>query len=302
MKTSKTKRNSLFKSFRMISLTATGTPWLATVLATFALSSKLNWGHAFLSLLGILILQLGVNLMNDVSDFKRGIDNENEFGGSGVLVSNELSSRFLSGLGIIFFILSVLIVLYLISQNGDLLIISLLGAVCAIFYSLPFFGLKYIALGDVAVFIGCGPVLCAGYALAMGELLPEHIYLGIFYGLYAVGILHTNNMEDITIDTSKNVKTLANILGFESSKKVLILVYAVGSLSLLLLGLKGNIGFAPFFIHLLATPLASGLIKSFLKAKYHNDKSLKLLRVKAAQLHLAAGVLVCIGLGLSLWR
>jgi 1,4-dihydroxy-2-naphthoate octaprenyltransferase len=287
---------STIKSFRLISLTVSATPWLACLFVSLMSGTGVNYIYSSLSLIGILFLQLGVNLFNDVSDYSKGIDIPGEFGGSGVLVNKELTPFYVGAMGTVFFAIAISIAVYLYQQNTNLLPIIILGAFSSLLYSLPFFGLKYIALGDIAVFIGCGPVLSAGYAICNGVLLTEHIIIGIFFGFYAIGILHTNNMEDISIDTKVNVKTMATLLGFEKSRKYLLAVYIIGSLSLLTLSFFNIKLLISFMLHLIAIPLGKKLVEAFFATNDKDDKSLKLLRLKAAEFHLASGILVCIGL------
>jgi 1,4-dihydroxy-2-naphthoate octaprenyltransferase len=287
---------SFLKSLRLISLTATFTPWLASLLIAKANGSTINWTFSLLAIAGILALQLAVNLFNDVADFKKGIDKEGEFGGSGVLVSNEMSSKSLTLWASFFAIIASVLGAYLMYQIPQLLWIALGGAFFGLFYSLPFFGFKYLALGDLCVFIGCGPVLMMGYALCNGALFPEHYAIGTFFGLYAIGILHVNNMEDIKIDTEVKVKTIATLLGFQKSKAFLVAVYALGSLALLYSSLYQGLSLYPVVIHLLALPLGLKIMMTMIKAQTSEDPSIKLLRINAAQYHLASGVLVCAGL------
>lgn len=290
---------SIFKSFRMISLTATFTPWVACLIISNFYFEDIDYQSSFLSLIGILLLQLGVNLFNDVSDFKKGIDNENEYGGSGVLVNGELTINQVQSMAISFFVISSVVAYILSTTYPEIIPILIVGAIASFLYSLPFFGLKYMALGDLAVFIGCGPVLTYGFALTTSKVHSDHIIIGIFFGLMAIGILHSNNMEDITIDRSKKVKTLATIIGFEKSKVFLISVYLLSFASLLFISDK--IGKTPLYISLLSLPLGFHIIRTFHKAKNSNDPTIKLLRIKAAQFHLLSGVLLCIGLGLKVF-
>lgn len=295
------KLKSVVKSFRLISLTATATPWIASVLISLELNGSINWPYSVLALVGILFLQLGVNVFNDVSDFKKKIDIQGEYGGSGVLVSGELSKNLMTYMALAFFLIALIISGILYFKVTGLGYVLVLGLISSIFYSLPFFGLKYIALGDVAVFIGCGPILMMGYGLCSGGFSVEHILVGCFFGLYAIGILHTNNMEDIVIDKKRNVTTIANIVGFKSSLYLLIAIYAFGSISLLAGYLFYDLTIMAFLLHLLSFPLMIEIIKKFFRAESSQDKEIKLLRIKASQLHLASGVMVCLGVGLDLW-
>lgn len=295
------KLKSIVKSFRLISLTATATPWLASLLISLELEKTITWNYSLLSLIGILFLQLGVNTFNDVSDFKKKIDIKGEFGGSGVLVSGELTSKFMTIMASCFFFLAIVIAIYLYVNIPAMKYIIILGLISSLFYSLPFFGLKYVALGDLAVFIGCGPVLMMGYGMSNGSYYIEHILVGCFFGLYAIGILHTNNMEDIVIDKKRNVATLANLMGFKKSLYFLIIIYALGSLALLIGYLFYDLTIMAFLLHLLSLPIMIQIIKKFAVASSSEDKEIKLLRIKASQLHLLSGILVCLGIGINLW-
>ena len=84
------------RAIRAPSLTATLMPAVATAL----LGTLLGWAIAPLTALfaglGVLLVQIGVNLLNDVEDDNRGIDRPGRLGGSGVLQDGSLPPRALA--------------------------------------------------------------------------------------------------------------------------------------------------------------------------------------------------------------
>ncbi|MGH7804921.1 MAG: prenyltransferase, partial [Candidatus Binatia bacterium] len=54
---------------------------------------RLHLDAFVLALLAGILVHTGCNLLNDLYDFRRGVDREDTFGGSGVLVSGALSEE-----------------------------------------------------------------------------------------------------------------------------------------------------------------------------------------------------------------
>jgi 1,4-dihydroxy-2-naphthoate octaprenyltransferase len=164
---------SFFISLRAISLTAVFTPCLAIYLfgqySGYTANSTFNW----LSTIGVIFALLAVNVFNDVSDHYKLIDLPENVGGSGVIQKGWISARQLRTIGIVFLTIGFAIGTYLLSQVNGIEIFILLGFVGAIGYSASTWGLKYHALGDLAVLLFCGPVLTIGHSLVtFGEVIP----------------------------------------------------------------------------------------------------------------------------------
>jgi 1,4-dihydroxy-2-naphthoate octaprenyltransferase len=79
-------------------------------------------------------------------------------------------------------------------------------------------GWKYLALGDVAVFLAWS-LISAGSYYVQTQTLDAKAFLGYMpVSLLIVGILHGNNMRDIYDDVRAGYRTFAGILGPELSK------------------------------------------------------------------------------------
>ena len=105
-----------------------------------------------LALLAMVILHFAANVLSDVFDFKRGLD-QRVTPVSGAIVRGWITTREASVLSAGLFFVGSIIGLILVWLTGTvLLIIGAVGVVIGIFYA----GLKYHALGDFAVFLNFG--------------------------------------------------------------------------------------------------------------------------------------------------
>ncbi|MEZ4367265.1 MAG: prenyltransferase [Kofleriaceae bacterium] len=257
---------------------------------------------AITAALGALVLQVGVNLMNDVEDHRRLIDGPGGLGGAGVIQRGWLSARVVRRAALGCFVVGGALGLpAIVAEPGPLLGVATVALVGAVGYSGRGLALKYRALGDLAVITLCGPVLTVGFALAaFGTLAWATVLLGVAFGLMAVGILHTNNLQDIDDDRACGAVTVASLLGVAAGKRYLVALYLGAAAAWIGAAVAAEL---PWFAALvpLATllPLAP-LVRDVLAADDLKAPTLALIRIRAAQAHLAFGVTACVALGVAL--
>lgn len=289
------------ESIRAISLTATGTPAIAALLAVAVAGQPISWPVSLLAVLGALLLQMSVNLDNDVEDYKRLIDLPGTPGGSGVLHKGWLSAAQCATAARALLVLGLLAgVPTLLRAPGPMAVVGLLALIGTAGYSGKPFGLKYRALGDLAVILLCGPVLTLGVGVAAtGALQAPLVPLGLAFGLLAVGILHTNNLQDMEADRARGAATVAGLLGESGSKAYLVLLYVLGVAAWIYTALSLHMGLFLAVPALALVPTAR-LVGKVLRAPSLAAPELALLRIEAAQTHLAWGVLFIVALGTAL--
>jgi 1,4-dihydroxy-2-naphthoate octaprenyltransferase len=280
------------RATRAVSLTAVLAPSIAVLLAGRLQHASIDVWRTLAALLGVSALLLGVNMQNDVEDDARGIDGNGSLGGSGVIQSGALAAPTMNraAYGLMLFGL-VLGVPTLLVAPREMLALGVVTAIGASGYSGKPFGLKYRALGDLTVFMLCGPLLTFGASVAMfGRAIPGAWLLGALFGAAATAILHVNNLQDSDVDRKAGAHTVALVLGETGSRIYLALLYisaalAWGTLSLPFTTLAiGALGFVP------ALRLLSRVIPT------RNLSVYPLLRVEAAQAHLAIGAAIAAGL------
>ncbi len=289
-----------WRAIRAISLTATATPAIATLLYGSLRGWSMRPLVAGLAILGALLLQIAVNLINDVEDHLRLIDLPGGPGGAGIIQRGWLSARQVRRAALLSLGLGVLAGLpALFAAPVPILIIGALGTFGAFGYSGRPFGLKYRALGDLAVLALCGPGMTLGMSYAaFGQSTPGIWLLGGYFGLLAVGILHANNLEDVELDASRNAQTVAQLLGRGGSRAYFVALYVV-ALGLPLVGvLLGELRWPVAVAPLVGLPLVVPLQRAVLG---HAPAGPLPTRVRAAQAHLALGILVIVALLVSRW-
>ncbi|MCX7948409.1 MAG: 1,4-dihydroxy-2-naphthoate octaprenyltransferase [candidate division WOR-3 bacterium] len=207
-------------------------PWsigitISAVILGSLLAPNIDVVKFFLTLVGALLVHLGVNAWSDYFDYKKGADRWDTLGSSRVIVDGLLKPSEVLLIGSILIILASIIGIILTMMTGpDLLKILLIGAFLGIFYTFVPLGLKYIALGDLAVFLSWSLISLGSYYIQTLEISPIPFLAFIPIALLVVGILHGNNMRDLADDKKSGYITIAGILGLKGSQfYYLILVF-----------------------------------------------------------------------------
>ncbi|HEX2305559.1 MAG TPA: prenyltransferase [Nitrososphaeraceae archaeon] len=227
--------------------------------------------YALLTYFGIMCLHISVDLLNDYSDFKRGIDTNTKrtkySGGTGVIPENLINSRLIYSAGIIFLILGGLTGLYFVTIKGIIILILLIFAIISIyFYST---NIVNAGLGELFVAIkGCMIVL-GSYYIQSDTIGITSIYVGIIIGLLSAVVLLVTSFPDYEADKKSGRRTLIIVMGKENSVKLFIMIVGI-TYAMIIGGSIFNI--MPIFstIGLLSMPFA---IKAAHKLRRFNDAS-----------------------------
>ncbi|MEJ5285878.1 MAG: hypothetical protein CH6_2897 [Candidatus Kapaibacterium sp.] len=289
------------RATRPFSFTASIIPVLIATSFAFANESvEINWALFPVVLIAAVLFHIGANMVSDYYDFKYGVDAEDTFGGSGVLVEKLLQPKQVLRGGLLAFLIGFLLGLILVYVRGyQVLLMGLGGLFCGLFYTLSKKGLKYIALGDLAVFVAFGPLLVIGSYFSLTGTYDWNTFLiSLPIGFLVVAILHANNTRDIFNDSRVKIKTLPMILGLKGSKiGYYFLIFGAYVLTVVLvsIGLLSPIALIVF----LSVPVALKNAKEFSQAKMDNIQPIVIMDVKTAQLHMQFGLLLVIAILLS---
>lgn len=171
--------------------------------------------YAGLTYAGVAFLHASVDLLNDYSDYRRGIDSattRTKFsGGTGVLPEKILTPRAVYAAGVAFLVLGVLVGAYFVAVRG-VTIAAILGfAVVAIyFYSTS---IVNAGLGELFVGIKGAMIVLGTFFVQTGGLDPAAAFVGVIVGLLSATVLFANSFPDFQADRSKGRRTLVIILG-----------------------------------------------------------------------------------------
>ena len=260
--------------------------------------ADINWFYGILAVIGAVVFQASGNLIGDYFDYKHNVDRKETFGSSRMLVDGVFSPKTILNYGIAFLIVGSLIGLFLTLKTGtNLLWIGAIGVLGSYFY----YKLKFIALGDLLIFVIYGPLIGLGTVFVMTSQLHWEVFLiEIPVAFLVVNILHANNTRDIRDDGKANIKTQAMLLGIKGAKiqyTVLALGAYIGVALMVLLKLIN-----PFTLLVFLTlPIALKNIKLIQQAEIEKPEIIKDLDAASAQLVMAFALLFSIANIVAYW-
>jgi 1,4-dihydroxy-2-naphthoate octaprenyltransferase len=300
--------NKWWVAMRPFALPASTMPVIfGTVLAVTIGGAPLKTDLFFAALFGMAILHTGANLLNDIYDFRQGIDKQvNPV--SGAVVRGWITPREALASGWLFIGIGLVFGLYVFIHVGmAILWIGIVGIAIGVLYTWGPFPLKFNALGDLAVFLNFGILGALGaWAVQTGTLSWVPAVWAIPMSLLVVGILHSNNWRDIKSDSSGGIQTVASMLGDHRSEGyymfLLIGPYVIISALIVISRFTGIMPKMPFTFLLTFFTLPMAL-KLILKGKQrHHPKQphdFMALDGATAQLNLMFGILCILALGLD---
>jgi len=175
-----------------------------------------HWVRALLCLAVAALLQIGVNYANDYSDGIRGTD-AHRVGPARLVGSGRAKPRHVLTVALVFFGLAAVagVILVVLTQHWWLLAVGAVAIVVAWFYTGGKRPYGYMAgLAELAVFAFFGIAAVAGTTFVqIGEVNIESWLGGVAAGLFAVAVLHVNNLRDRAQDATAGKRTLAVRMG-----------------------------------------------------------------------------------------
>lgn len=231
----------------------------------------------FITLLSGVAIQAGTNLCNDY--FDQAADTLNEdftpfTGGSRIIQNQILDARQFLIASIFCYVIGILAAIFLvIVTNGLLLIIFLLVAVLlGIFYTAFPVRFSYRGLGEIAVFVGFGPLgVLSAYYIQVGHLNSNMLLIAsVPIAILIAMVLFLNEFQDYEADKAARKNTLVVSLGKKTSLKIyvagMILAY-VSYLAVIMVQGFSLLLLLPFITIPLTTKAISIALKQYTKIK-----------------------------------
>jgi 1,4-dihydroxy-2-naphthoate octaprenyltransferase len=272
-----------------------------------AAAGSFDLASAVLTVVGAAAVHLGLNVANDVFDTMSGADEANVnptkySGGSRVIQYGLVSLRGMALISILFYAIGAAIGLVLLATRGSaaLLWIGVLGILISVFYTAPPFRLVYRGLGEIAVFLGFGPLMLLGAYVVQtrGEISPGAAVASIPIGILVALILYVNEIPDRRADAAAGKRTLPTRWAPETVLRVYAIATGAAFLSVavgVVLGLLPLPALLVFFGVPLALRVHAGLRRS-----YNSPYELMPAMALNIQLHLAVGGLLLLAYAATL--
>ena len=200
------------------------------------LEAPVSWSRAILALVGLIALHMAVNIFNEISDMRRGIDLETKktpfTGGSGALPEGLISQESALVFGIVCSLAGLLVGIYFLRLIGlPILILMIIGAILVIGYS-DF--LARIGIGEIAAGLGLGGLPVIGAALVQqGHLGPAAIAAAIPSSLMTFNLLLLNEFPDEEADRRGGRKNILILFGRSAGARIYVLAALLTPLAIL---------------------------------------------------------------------
>ena len=188
----------------------------ATIAGLLALQAgEFNFWVWLLLTVGLFMAHGTNNLLNDYTDYSRGVDKGNYFRavyGPQPLEHGLLSKRqlltYAAVTGLIAVAAGVALILY---RDGLTVILMAVGAFFVLFYTFP---LKYIGLGEIALMLVWGPLMVGGGFYVLTGVWDWTVALaGLSYSLGVAAALMGKHIDKLDMDAAKGIRTLPVLLG-----------------------------------------------------------------------------------------
>jgi 1,4-dihydroxy-2-naphthoate octaprenyltransferase len=214
--------------------------------------------------LGLCLAHATNNLINDLTDHWKGVDEDNYFRtqyGPQTVQEGFLSVRQLSTYAVVTGLAALAVGIYLVALRGETALWLLgAGAFFVLFYTFP---LKYIGMGEPAVLAVWGPLMVGGgYFIITGEWSNNVAIASLAYALGPTAVLFGKHIDKLEADEAKGIRTLPVILGERNSRvAVCVMLVAQFFVILYLIG-TGYFSYA-MLVSLLAAPSLKRVFKVY---------------------------------------
>jgi 1,4-dihydroxy-2-naphthoate octaprenyltransferase len=209
-------------------------------------------GRWVLLVIGLVFAHAANNMINDLTDFQKGVDKDNYFRTQygpqpmeqGLMTRKEILT-YIAITGLI----ALAAGLPLVLANGlTAWLLLAAGIFFVLFYTWP---LKYIGMGEIAVILVWGPLMIGGgYFVISGVWSWNVVLASLPYALGTTMVIFGKHIDKLDQDKAKHIHTLPVLLGEKRSRGIAIGMMIVQYLLVIILIANGY--FTPIMLIILA--------------------------------------------------
>jgi 1,4-dihydroxy-2-naphthoate octaprenyltransferase len=265
--------------------------------ALAAIDGSFSWIFYMVTILAGIFMHAATNLINDYYDVKSGVDFQGVSTGlyrPHPLLEGKLTPRQVLFEACGLYGMAIIIGLYLAATRGwHLFWIGLAGALASVTYTAPPFKYKYMALGELSVFLMWGPLMVMGsYFIQRQVFAANAFFISLPFGLLVALVLLANNIRDISHDRSQGILTLPIMIGQRNGLRLYSALMVLAYIGIIGMSIAGPL-YPWSLIVLISMPLALKLLRQMLR-KIPDDAD-----AQTAKLDTAFGALLVVSLVLE---
>ena len=202
---------------------------VASGAAAAAYDGAFRWSRLLVALVGLVALHVAVNVLNEVSDLRSGIDLHTErtpfSGGSGTLPAGRMAEPTARFIGYAAFVLGAVCGVWFLYEVGWRLVpVFLVGAICVLAYTDL---LARLCVGECAAGLGLGALSVIGTAMVQdGTLGAAAVAVSVPAFLMTFNLLLLNEFPDEVADRQGGRRNLVIVFGRKAAARL----YAVAAL------------------------------------------------------------------------
>ncbi len=281
---------------RPFSFTASTLP-VAAGGALAAVEGLFDWTLFLVSLVSILCLHIGTNVVNEIYDVRKGVDTIVSPRASHAIVKGRITEREAYVMAVVAFAIAFALGVYLVGARGwPIVALGIAGLVGGYTYTAPPFQYKFGSLGIPLVFLLLGPLAVVGsfYAIT-GTFDWSAIALSLPVGLLVAAILHGNEWRDISEDARAGARTFSVRAGRRAAHWLYVTL-VVGAYIVLTAAVVAGLLPTWSLLAMLSMPLLVRQIRSAEFGASGQQRAIAMIDLQTAQLHAAFGYLMVLGL------
>jgi 1,4-dihydroxy-2-naphthoate polyprenyltransferase len=209
---------------------------------------QFNFGLWAVMTIGLIFAHATNNMVNDMTDYRRGVDKDNYFRaqyGPQPLEHGLMTMRQVLAYVAVTGLVALICGLVLAYARGSVVVALLaIGVFFVLFYTWP---LKYIGLGELAVILVWGPLMVGGgYYAVTGAWSWNVVIASLPYALGATTVIFGKHVDKYLDDKAKGIHTLPVLIGERNGRYTVLAMMGLQYLITLYLILTGY--FSPILL------------------------------------------------------
>jgi 1,4-dihydroxy-2-naphthoate octaprenyltransferase len=238
-------------------------------LLAYSYTGTFNAINFIVCMIGLVFAHAANNLLNDLIDYNKGIDNDNYYR---TLYGPQIVEKGYTTRGTFYMYIMVTLlfavacgVFLVLHTDITTLYLMAAGVIFLLFYTWP---LKYIGLGELTVVAVWGPLMIGGayYVTANGLWNWNVVYISLLYAIGPTSVIFGKHIDKSDKDITKKVYTLPVLLGEKVSRYTTISIWLIQYILVGYFIFTGILSLT-FLIVLLALPMYFKTSKVFLEPK-----------------------------------